>query len=374
MMIRSFARHLILPSAAPTIRGEVHLESVDRAVRYDKLFGMRSRPRIADVAKLCGVSPATVSRVLNFKKNFKTSEAVREKIIETAAKLGYAPDLAARNLNRSETRIVGLFANPRTHLAGGINESLLEGLGAVLHVAGYDVFLELSQRGGQNRALPFWRFDGAILLQMPKPETVSALDSRNVPYVCVNEQIGNPVAYVLSDDVMGVKLALNHLQQLGHKRIAYANARASYFNHYSVSDRYATMLQGCQERGMKLVEGHEVPFSSASDFLRSVVMENGATAIITYDHDIAIALVGASFTMSLQIPKDFSLICFNDVFPVALMGPPLTAVAVSGIEMGSIGGDLLLNHLLAPQVATGRVIKVPENLVVRASTARPGGI
>src|SRR3954468_9752369 len=135
-----------------------------------------SRPTISDVAKLCGVTPATVSRVLNGKKKFSASDAVREKIFDTARKLGYVPDLAARNLNRGSTRIIGLFASPRTHLAEGINESLLEGIAEVLHAGGYDVFLELSATNGLEHALPFWRFDGAIILQAPKSETIVELN------------------------------------------------------------------------------------------------------------------------------------------------------------------------------------------------------
>src|SRR3954447_20686393 len=108
------------------------------------MLHVNKRVTITDVAKICGVTPATVSRVLNAKLEFSTSEAVREKIIETARKLGYVPDLAARNLNRQQTRIIAVFSSPRTHIAEGINESLLEGFASVLHPAGYDVFFELS--------------------------------------------------------------------------------------------------------------------------------------------------------------------------------------------------------------------------------------
>src|ERR1700722_9813418 len=133
------------------------------------------RPTTTDVARLCGVTPATVSRVLNKKKKFSTSEAVREKITETARRLGYVPDLAARNLNRGATHIIGVFASPRTHIAEGINESILEGIAAVLHPQGYDVFFELSSNENHGHAIPSWRFDGAILMQMPKLETISEL-------------------------------------------------------------------------------------------------------------------------------------------------------------------------------------------------------
>jgi LacI family transcriptional regulator len=330
------------------------------------------RVTITDVAKVCGVTPATVSRVLNAKQKFSTSEAVREKILSTARKMGYVPDLSARNLNRQSTHIIGVFSSPRTHIAEGINESLLEGITAVMHSGGYDVFFELSSATNSRSPLPFWRFDGAILLQSPKRETVTELDRRRVPYVCVNEKVGNPAAYVLADDRMGANRALEHLVQIGHRKIAYANALATYFTHYSVTERYETILAGVQKLGVELVEGHDVPFSSANDFLRGAIQQHSATAVITYDHHIAVTLVGAAYAMGLRIPQDFSLICFNDVFPVGLMPPPLTAVTVSGREMGRIGADLLLNSLLSKRNGEAKEIRVPEDLVVRGSTAPPG--
>jgi len=332
---------------------------------------VRGRPTITDVARLCGVTPATVSRVLNGKKKFSASEAVREKILATAQKLGYVPDLSARNLNRRSTHIIGLFASPQTHVAEGINESLIEGIAEVLHNGGYDVFFELTASNIRPNGLPSWRFDGAIMLQAPLPETVIELDRRRVPYVCVNERVGQPVASILADDVMGMNRALEHLHQLGHKQIAYANARASYFNHYSVTDRYETLLAGARKRGMSLADGHDTPFSSASDFLRDSVIDGKATAVITYDHQIATTIVGAAQELNLHIPHDMSLICFNDVFPVALLPPPLTAVAVSGREMGRMGADLLLNSLVSSKPHATREIRVPEDLIVRASTTRP---
>jgi LacI family transcriptional regulator len=326
------------------------------------------RPTISDLARLCGVTPATVSRVLNNKKEFSTSTAVRENIWATARKVGYVPDLGARNLSRRETRIVGLFASPQTHVAEGINESLLEGIASALHAEGYEVFFELSPTQGKN-ALPFWRFDGAILMQAPKAETVSELDRRGVPYVCVNERFGNPVASVLADDPAGMRAALAHLTQLGHKRIGYANARATYFSHYSVTERYETLLAAARFGEFGLVTGHETPFSSATDFVRGAVIENHATALITYDHQIAVMIVGAAQGLGLRIPEDFSLVCFNDVFPVSMLYPPLTAVAVSGREMGKLGAELLVSSLRSPRKVSSREERVAEDLIVRGSTA-----
>ena len=198
------------------------------------------------------------------------------------------------------------------------------------------------------------------------------LDRRRVPYVCVNEKVGSPVAQVLADDVMGTRLAVEHLQQLGHRRIAYANARATYLAHYSVPERYETLVEVVRKRGMELARVHDMPFSSAAEFLRETVVADKATAVITYDHHIAVMLVGAAYALNLRIPNDFSLICFNDVFPVSMLPPPLTAVSVSGREIGRIGADLLLNSITAEKPALEtKEIRVPENLVVRWSTSPP---
>ena len=127
------------------------------------------------------------------------------------------PDIAARNLNRGSTHIIGVFANPLTHVTEGINESLLEGIAEVLHAGGYDVFFELSRAslGAVAAVLAIRRRDSDAGSR--KAETVSELDRRRVPYVCVNERVGRPVANVLADDAMGMNRALEHLAQLGHR-------------------------------------------------------------------------------------------------------------------------------------------------------------
>ncbi len=330
---------------------------------------VRSPPTLSDVAKLCGVTPATVSRVLNKKKAFSASPAVRRKIHDAAEKLGYMPDLAARSLNRRTTRIIGLFASPATPVAEGVYVQLIEGALEVLHASDYDVFFDLS--ASRKHTVPFWRFDGALLLQSPRPGMVAELDRRRVPYVCVNEKVGEPVVQVLADDALGTRRAVELLAHLGHRRIAYANAQATHLAHYSIGERHETLASVAEEIGMELVGGHEQPFADGIGFLRDAVLGQRATAVIAYDHEIAVRLVGASAALELGIPQDFSLIGFNDVFPVSLLPTPLTVVSVPGREMGRLSASQLLSSLAAHQPAATREIRVPEDLVTRRSTAPP---
>jgi LacI family transcriptional regulator len=329
---------------------------------------VRNRPTIVDVAKLCGVTPATVSRVLNRKKHFSTSEAVRDRIFDTAKKIGYVPDLAARNLNRRSTRIIGLFSAPQTSFTWGINQSLLQGAAAVLHAQQYDVFFEVSSPHKTDHALPFWRFDGAILFQSPKREIVGELDNRHVRYVCVNEKLGAPIASVLADDAMGMKLVVKHLTDLGHHKLAYANTPSGYFAHYSVEERHQSLLDESKRAGATVVEGHDRPCDSFERFLNESVKQLGATAIVTYDHTSAVSIVGWAARLGLRIPQDFSVVCFNNEFPISDIHPSVTAVAVSAREMGQIGAELLLKALTSSVAPESTVIRVPESLIVRQST------
>ena len=123
------------------------------------------------------------------------------------------------------------------------------------------------------------------------------------------------MAQLLADNRMGTRRAVELLAQLGHRRIAYANARATYLVHYSVAERHETFADAARELGMEVVRGHDLPFTAAADFILDAVRDQRATAILTYDHQIAVTLVGTADVLGLQIPRDFSLICFNDVFP-----------------------------------------------------------
>jgi LacI family transcriptional regulator len=202
---------------------------------------------------------------------------------------------------------------------------------------------------------------------MPSPETAKALNGRRVPYVSLNEVVGKPVSTVLADDVMGTTLAMAHFYELGHRKVAYTNAEHWAFEHYSLAERHNTVLRWAQEHGMQVAAGHDARYQTADNFLASAVIRQGATAVLCYDHQIALQVLGAASRMGLRIPEDFSLICFNDVFPVAELLPPLTVVAVSGESMGRTAAKMLIEAIQGA-VDLPSQVRLPEKLIVRSST------
>jgi LacI family transcriptional regulator, galactose operon repressor len=305
-------------------------------------------------------------------KSVSAATAVRRRNLDANKESADPHGLNARSRSVHRTRVIGLFATPQTHLGESLNGSLIDGLVETLLAAGYEIFFGLTPTRYAKSILPMWSFDGAVLTQTCKHEIVRELDTRRIPYVCLNERIGRPVAHVLADDAMGMDRAVSHLKQLGHKRIAYANVRmANTASHYSVNDRHKALLEAAKNQGIELSRSHDQPFNSAEPFIRTAIVEEGATAIITYDHRLGVRILGAAYEMGLRVPQDFSLLCFNDVFPVSTMTPALTAVAIAGREMGRLAAEQLLNYLLSAQQSFGKEIRVPEDLIVRGSTGPP---
>ena len=117
---------------------------------------------------------------------------------------------------------------------------------------------------------------------------------------------------------------------------------------------------------------HELPFTSTLDFLVTIVLRQKATAIIAYDHFIAMKILHDARNLNIEIPRQISVICFNDEAICDLVFPPLTTVGVPSAKMGQVAAELLLKKIESPrEKSQPKCIKLQEDLVVRSSTAVP---
>jgi LacI family transcriptional regulator len=102
--------------------------------------------------------------------------------------------------------------------------------------------------------------------------------------------------------------------------------------------------------------------------LASSVIKHHATAILAYDHIEAMRILHGAKMLEIKIPREVSLICFNDEYLCSIVSPPLTTVAVPSRQMGQIAANLLLKHLQSPSEYRPECVKLSQNLVVRSST------
>jgi LacI family transcriptional regulator len=341
---------------------------------YHRMAENNKIPTVRQIAAECGVSEATVSRVLNenYKHGFSVSPAVRQKIFDVAENLGYRPNLAARNLVQRQTQMIAVLGTDLViGWPGNIYQTIINASVKSLHLRGYDVCLSVPNLEKSDTELPAWRVDGAIVMQECSQRTLDVMEKNRLPYVVINGVAGKNGSSVIPDDIDATQRAINYLYELGHRKIAYAGSTSGHHKHRSIEDRRDTYLATLAQRGLKPIKGYDTIFSSAPAFLASAVVQQQATAILAYDHIEAIKILHGAHSLDIQIPKQVSLICFNDEYMCSIVTPSLTTIGVPLRQIGRIAAETLLKRLTSPKDYKPECIKLKQDLIIRDSTTPP---
>ncbi len=335
------------------------------------------RINIKDVAAQAGVHASTVSRVLNPDTVSMVSVAVAEKVIKIAREMGYQPSAIAAGLRTGRSYTVGVLI---PDLTNPIFPHIVRGIERTLDQEGYIAVIADSDNSRKNEhaildSMQARRVDGLILATAHRKDAlVDSCIAESIPIVLVNRTTDTHAATeVINDDEWGIGLAVEHLVQLGHRRIAFLGGpldtstgrdRQRAFTKYGRADRFEfdpELLVDC--RAFTESEGYR-GFASLLDKGRefsAVVAANDLLALGGYD---ALGEAG------MQCPRDISVTGFNDMLFMDRLRPPLTTVHIPLDEMGVKAAELLLSLIRDPAMETTSV-KLAPRLVVRGSTAAP---
>jgi LacI family transcriptional regulator len=218
--------------------------------------------------------------------------------------------------------------------------------------------------------MPAWRIDGAVILAKCAPKTLEEINRLGIPYVVVNGICPEGGFSVLPDDIGGTRIAIDYFRQLNHKKIAYSGPLPPYLEgHSSLQDRHDTYLSEMEYFGLKPILGSHDTLESAEDFLKEVVLEKGATAVLAYGHMGALNLLQAAHSLGIQIPEQLSVMCFCDEYANKVMSPGLTFIDLNSAKMGKVAAELLLEQIQNPGRVDSKRILLQEKLVVRNTTA-----
>jgi LacI family transcriptional regulator len=331
---------------------------------------MSRRPTIRDVAKQAGVSIATVSRVLNDRAD--VSVETRERVREVARSVGYTADPAARGLVTQRTQLVAVVVGDN---AGHRDLSLLffgkvmAAISRRLARADYDSLLVQPLELGMHH-----RFDAAILIGIDGSDPlVTDLWMRSAPYVGVDVRVGGRRnAFVGSDHAAGMRLAITHLHDLGHRRIAHvAGAR----NTVAGADRIAAFQREARLLGLEQRDDYvrEADFSSAGGYRETsalLALDERPTAIIAASDLMALAALQAIRDAGLQPGPDVAVVGFDDIEAAELAHPPLTTIRQDREKLGTLAAERAIELIEHPDVRAADTI-LPVELVVRGSSG-PG--
>ena len=323
---------------------------------------MKTPATIYDIARMSGVSPSTVSRALS--KPGRLNAATEQRIREVAAAAGYRINPLARALPTGRTKMLALIVSDITN---PVFFELVRGAERAATEAGYILILAESQESAEFEQAAAQRLlasvDGLILVsaRVPNP-AIHDLDEQK-PLVIVNRRIAG-VDSVVPDVTPGIKDALDHLVALGHRRVAFAAGPASS---WMSRLRQRTVKKLAQERGMDLaVVGPCEPTLEGGANALADVIASKATAVLAYNDLMAIGVLRAASAGGVVVPRDLSVIGFDDIF-----GSDFTAPALSTVRTPlSTLGDEAARRLIARLGDGAKVPTAPlaTEFVLRQST------
>ena len=333
------------------------------------------RPTIKHVARKAGVSLGTASRVLNGHKS--VSEEMRRRVEQAILDLGYRPDAVAQSMRRGATRTVGIVIRDITVpvLAGFVKsaQDVLQDAGYTLIIAGsedrrereLDVLSVLSRR----------RIDGLIMTTASEhdPALLKARQALRIPVVLLDRETPADFDAVLLGHREGTCRAVDHLLDLGHRRIALLSGSEAV---RPAAERVLGYQDAFKARGLELDPELNCTRSFTADFgyietSALLGQDRPPTAIIAGGIAMMAGTLRAIRAHGLEVPRDVSLIAGCDSDLAELATPPVTAVRWSYAEIGKAAAQLVLDRLEHDPDRPTRRVRFATEFVIRQSCAPP---
>jgi LacI family transcriptional regulator len=335
----------------------------------------RVRARLADVADVAGTSKPIASRILNADPTLSVGEDLRERVLAAARELGYRPHAAARGLRRARTGALGMLVPP---LVNPVYIQLVRGAFRRAAELGFTVLLAEDfeeQEAGEifARLVLEGRIDGLLVGSLrPDHPLLDLLADRPLPHVFVNRGLPGSGRSVVMDDAGSVGLALDHLAELGHRRVVHV---AGPLGLEPVARRADAFRIHAARLGLELapvVEADLFEEGGVEGARRGLTEWPDATALFMTTVSQGIGALNALWQLGLRVPEDVSLVAHADMPLSEYLVPPLTAVKMPLAELGAAGVDALLAQMDGGAMGDVVIDDQPE-LVVRGSTAPPRG-
>jgi LacI family transcriptional regulator len=327
---------------------------------------------IRDVARLAGVAPITVSRVVNNLPGVSLS--TRERVSKAIAELNYVPNAMAKSLRSQQSRTIALvltdITNPFwTTVARGVEDTAAR--------KGYNVIFcntdeDLQKEANYLNILLQRRVDGMIVAPSSNDKDyLLSLKRHNVPCVLVDRRVNGFTADVVrSDSRQGARLLTQHLIDLGHRRIALLTGPSKVF---TSRERLAGYLETLKKNNMQvdgdLIKEGMFEEEGGFQYTRELLgCEPHPTAIFAANLSIAIGALRALREAGLRVPEDMGLVCFDDLPQASLIYPFLTVWAQRPYAMGVAAAELLLDRMSSKARRHKiREIIIDADLIIRKS-------
>ncbi len=327
---------------------------------------------IHDVAKLAGVAPITVSRVIN--NNGYVSEATRQRVEAAVLELNYIPNALGPSLRSKRTMTLALvlsdITNPFwTTVARGVEDTA--------NARGYHIIIgntdeAVAKQEAYLSFLMMKQVDGFLLVPASSRSSIS-LQKRHIPFVLLDRHIpGERLDSVRGNSVKGAYELTTHLLNLGHVRITIIAGRQDHSTAWDRVDGFIQAMQAAGQAAHQQVFWGEYIQETGYRYTCQVLEDNPRpTAIFAGNNFIAIGVMRALRDAGVRVPEDMSVVSFDDLPQAITIDPFFTVASQPAYEMGQRATELLLSRLAKEGPADPQEIVLPVEIIIRRSSGKP---
>ncbi|WP_210506969.1 LacI family DNA-binding transcriptional regulator [Naasia sp. SYSU D00057] len=332
---------------------------------------------LSDVAARAGVSVSAVSRVLSDAPSARVSVETRRRIHEAARELDYRPNFAARALKFARTNVVGLVV---PDLTNAIFTELMRGVEEEALKRGYMALIARAEgmpEGQESipRLIGEGRVDG-VLVQVGdnmRQEDLTTLLEGGLPVVFINSIHPEHAGSVTLEDELGMRLATQHLLDLGHRRIGFVNGLPTSD---SARRRGLGFAGAMADAGLAVPSdfvtelGYE-PRQGRAALNRIASLPDPPTAVVVANINAAHGALLEARRLGLRVPEDLSIVAMHDAWTAENAWPPLTTIKMPLYELGRQAMSAIFDRITSGAVADHVVHDPRPELILRESTAPP---
>ncbi|ACL71047.1 LacI family DNA-binding transcriptional regulator [Halothermothrix orenii] len=332
---------------------------------------------IKDIARAAGVSKTTVSRALNNKG--RISPETREKILKIAAKMNYRHNKIATSLRSNKSMVIGLIFPG--FMAGHFYSEIFHGIEAYCTEKGFGVLIGCSDGLAQKeeeiiKLLQERRVDGIIIAPTHGVDLdyYHQFKKEKLPFIFIDKYIpGIEADRIVVDNKKGAYLAVTHLIERGHKKIALLSGPE--YPCTTIEGRLEGYLKALEDNGLtyrKIIKTdknvynqRESGYKATKEFIKD---NDGVTAIFAINDSVAIGAMRAIREAGLRVPQDMAIVGFNDDDISLYIENSLTTISVPKYKLGEKAAQLILERIEGQADTGQRIITLEPDLVVRDTT------
>ena len=340
---------------------------------------MIKRVTAQDVAKAAGVSPTTVSFVLNNIEGMRISRETRDRVLEVAKSLNYHPDSSAQKMARGKTSVIGLVLrqNPEKAYADLFIQDVMQGISNVIRENGYQLlFIPLppeDKESNYGKLINERHVDG-LIVSGPTDQDYELVDvfKEGAKIVLMGKIRGSNIPFIDIDNIKSAEIATAHLVSLGHTDIAMITNAS--MNYDSSKDRYEGFGNVLKKNKIALREewvllGDRTPESGYDAMQQLLSQKQLPSAVFIASDTVALGAMNACYEKNIKVPDDLAIVGFDDIALSRYVIPPLTTVHLPAYSLGLGAATMLIQQLNDEFIESNEII-LQTKLVIRESSGK----